>query len=328
MYKLKFMIGRGNTFYDYSELVSSVTFTGRKGAAPRSITVTVFDSDGYSMQRVSADVEDGLTCVLYLDGKEIFRGLLMTTTLSSSRKLTLKAWDNAIYLCNSKDSFSYKKKRADQIFRDCCKRAGLKVGSAVNTGTKIAEIVKSGTTYWDVILEALSETYRKTGKRYYVSSDKGKLYLYRRKEQATMPTLNLKTNTESYEETRSIYDTRTRIKLMTSKNKTKKSYTNKSLEKKIGKFQEIQNVDNDATSTELKQKIDTFKKEQSVVAQSLTWTGTGDISVLAGGCVYLNISTLGLKRIMYVDEDTHTFQNGKHQMKLKLNYARDIDAAG
>lgn len=26
---------------------------------------------------------------------------------------------------------------------------------------------------------------------------------------------------------------------------------------------------------------------------------------------------------MYVDEDTHTFENGKHQMKLKLNYVPD-----
>lgn len=328
MYKLKFMVGRGNSMTDYSELISSATFTGRKGAAPRSITVTAFDSDGYSMPRISADVGEGLTCVLYLEGKEIFRGLLMTTTISSSRKLTLKAWDNAVYLCNSKDSFSYKKKRADQIFSDCCSRAGLTVGSVANTGTELSEIVKTSTTYWDVIQEALSETYRKTGKRYYVSSEKGKISLMRRKEQKTMPVLNLKTNTEAYEETRSIYDTRTRIVLMNAKNKTKKSYTNRELENKIGKFQEVQKVDNDATATELKQKIDTFKTEKSIISQSLTWTGTGDISVRAGGCVYLNISTLGLKRVMYVDEDTHTFQGGKHQMKLKLNYAKDIDAAG
>lgn len=50
-YKLKFMIGRGRTFYDYSELVSSVTVSGRKGAAPRSISVVLFDSEGYAMKR-------------------------------------------------------------------------------------------------------------------------------------------------------------------------------------------------------------------------------------------------------------------------------------
>lgn len=84
-YKLKFMIGRGRTFYDYSELVSSVTVSGRKGAAPRSISVVLFDSEGYAMKRASVDCGSGQTCVLYLDGKEIFRGLLMTETKSSAR---------------------------------------------------------------------------------------------------------------------------------------------------------------------------------------------------------------------------------------------------
>lgn len=322
-YKLKFMIGRGRTFYDYSELVSSVTVSGRKGAAPRSISVVLFDSEGYAMKRASVDCGSGQTCVLYLDGKEIFRGLLMTETKSSARKLTLKAWDNCIYLSNSKDSFSYKKKTATQIFKDCCKRAGLTVGSAVDTGKKISELVKSNATYWDVIQEALSETYKSTGRRYYVRSEKGKIYLWQRKDVNTMPELTVSTNTESYEQTRSIYDTRTRIKLVTSKNKTKKSYTNKALEKKIGKFADVQSVDNDAKATELNQKIATFKEEKSIVSQSLAWTGTGDISVISGGCVHVKISALGLSRVMYVDEDTHTFENGKHQMKLKLNYVPD-----
>ena len=326
-YKLKFMIGRGRTFYDYSELISSVTVSGRKGAAPRSISVVLFDSEGYAMKRASVDCGSGQTCVLYLDCKEIFRGLLMTETKSSARKLTLKAWDNCIYLSNSKDSFSYKKKTATQIFKDCCKRAGLTVGSAVDTGKKISELVKSNSTYWDVIQEALSETYKSTGRRYYVRSEKGKIYLWQRKDVNTMPELSVATNTETYEQTRSIYDTRTRIKLITSKNKTKKSYTNKELEKKIGKFADVQSVDNDASATELNQKIATFKEEKSVVAQSLTWTGTGDISVISGGCVHVKISALGLTKVMYVDEDTHTFENGKHQMKLKLNYVPDYKSS-
>lgn len=328
MNNLKFMIGKGDTFWDYSNLVTSITFSGRKGAAPRNIAVTLFDSEGYALKRASVDVAKGQTCVLYHEGKEIFRGLLMTETKSSARKLTVKAWDNAIYLCNSKGSFSYKKRRADQIFKDCCKKAGLKVGGAVNTGKVISELVKSNSTYWDVIQDALSQTYSATGKRYYVFSEKGKLYLRRREETKTMPVLAVTTNTESYEQTRSIYDTRTRITLVTSKNKTKKSWKNTSLEKKIGKFSDVQTVDNDATATELNQKINTFKTEKSVVSQSLTWIGTGNIAVIAGSCVYVKIEALGLKRIMYVDQDTHTFEGGKHQMKLKLNYAKDINKAG
>lgn len=328
MYNFKFLVGKGNTFFDYANLISSVTFSGRKGAAPRNISVTLFDSEGYSLQRVAVDVAKGQTCVLYEDGKEIFRGLAMTEVKKSNRSLTIKAWDNAIYLCNSKASFSYKNKRADQIFNDCCKKAELTVGSSVDTGFIIPEIVKPSSTYWDVIQEALSLTYYSTGRRFYVMSDKGKLYLKERKEVSTMPKLELTTNTESYEQERSIYDTRTRITLVTSKNETKKSYVNTELEKQIGKFAEVQTVDNDATATELNRKIEVFKEEKSMVAQSLTWAGTGITSVMAGGCVYVINSPLGLKRAMYVDEDTHTWEGGKHQMKLKLNYMPDFKKTG
>lgn len=92
-------------------------------------------------------------------------------------------------------------------------------------------------------------------------------------------------------------------------------------------FADVQSVDNDASATELNKKIATFKEEKSVVAQSLTWTGTGDISVISGGCVHVKISALGLTKVMYVDEDTHTFENGKHQMKLKLNYVPDYKSS-
>ena len=50
---------------------------------------------------------------------------------------------------------SFKKiNEATQIFKDCCKRAGLTVGSVVDTGKKISELVKSNATYWDVIQES------------------------------------------------------------------------------------------------------------------------------------------------------------------------------
>lgn len=76
-YKLKFMIGRGKTFYDYSELVSSVTVSGRKGAAPRSISAVLFDSEGYAMKRASVDCGSGqnIACCTWM-AKRFFEGCL------------------------------------------------------------------------------------------------------------------------------------------------------------------------------------------------------------------------------------------------------------
>lgn len=326
MSDIKFVAGRGNNWKDYTELVKQVTLTGKKGTAPRSLQVVLLDSEQHD--RAAINCGDGITCVFSADGKERFRGLIMTDDSGSSKTLTIKAYDECIYLANNKDSFSYKKKKASYIFKDCLKKLGLKLGSAVDTGYVIKELVKTRTTYWDVIQAALEETYKATGRRYYVYADKGKIYLKRRKEQSVIPVLELNTNTEDYSRSRSIYDSRTRIKLTTSKGKTKKSYTNKSLEAKIGRFQEIESVDEDATAAEMKEQINTFKEEKSLVKRSLKWTGTGNWDIVAGGCVYVNIPVLSEKRVMYVDEDKHTWEKGRHSMKLTLNYAADIDKAG
>lgn len=320
MNKITLKIGKNGTYKNISELIQKVSVTGRRGDAPRTLSATLFDSEQFA--RASANSGEGQQVFFYCDKSEIFRGLLMTDSRSSKRTLTIKAYDNCVYLCNNKGSFSFKKKSATYIFKYCLKKLGLPLGSAANTGHIIGELVKKNTTYWDVIEDALSQTYYATGIRYYVSSEKGKIYLRKRQEQTSMPILSLNSNIQSYDMSRSIYKTRTRLTLVTSKNAKKGSFVNSSLEKKIGKFADIQTVDEDVTKTELNQKISTFKKDTSIVDQELSVTATGDTRCVSGKCAYVQISPIGAKRIMFIEEDTHTFENGHHKMNLKLSYEK------
>ena len=49
-------------------------------------------------------------------------------------------------------------------------------------------------------------------------------------------------------------------------------------------------------------------------------TALGVTSVKAGGCVYVHIPTEGIKKAMFVEEDTHTWEKGQHTMTLKLDF--------
>lgn len=322
------LIKKGNTYWDYTGLVSKIVWSGRKGAAPRNCKVTFMDSERMSMVRVGIDVGEGYWMFLKENGKELFRGLCMIETKGSSRTLNVTAYDHCIYLSNNKVSVSYKNKRADQIFKDCCSKCGLSVGGAVNTGKKIGNLTKTGSTCWDIIQEALSQTYSSTGKRYYVYASGGKVYLARRSQSKTTINLENYTNTETFEQTRSIYDTRTRISMVTSERKNKKSWTNTALEKKIGKFADVQTVDKKISKSDLNSKVNTWKGSKDVVSRSLTWKGQGNSGVISGGTVRVVLPTIGVSRFLYVDEDTHTWSNGKHEMSLKLNFASNIDRAG
>lgn len=225
MNNLIFVVGKNTTFTNVSEYVQKVVWSGRKGAAPRTIEVTLLDSETLGRIGTKVDVGEGQTCVLYDRGAGItlFQGMIMSERYTNKRQLVLKAYDVAVWLTNNKDSFTYKNQTADQIVRDCLNRLNIPVGSIAGTGYRIGELVKKGTTYWDVIEDALSQTYLATGARYYVYSASGRIFLKERRESQVMPVLELTTNVESYDYTRSIENTRTRLKMVTAKGDVKRT---------------------------------------------------------------------------------------------------------
>ena len=82
---------------------------------------------------------------------------------------------------------------------------------------------------------------------------------------------------------------------------------------------------NDAQIKELVQSV---FSEKGMPTKSLKVSGIGISEAVSGGCVYVIIPHLGIKRTFYIDEDTHTFTRKSHKMTLKLNFADDIDSAG
>lgn len=326
MNNLTFVVGRDKTFYDVSQFVTRVVWSGKRGSASRTVEVTLFCSETTGkVGGTKIDVGQGQTCVLYDVGAGItlFQGIIMSEKYNNKRQLVLTAYDVCIWLTNNKDSFTYENKRCDEIVRDCLNRLNIPVGTIQNTGHVIGELTKKATTYWDVIEDALSQTYKTRNIRYYVYSSEGRVHLVKRTNQGTMPIIDLSTNVEAYEETRSIEKTRTRLKLVTSKGETKNTTVIDSLEQKIGIFQDMQSVDEKITGAEINQRINQFRQEQGLVNRSLNVTVTGDAHVKSGGCVYVKLDTLGLARMMFVEEDVHTYENGKHSMKLKLDFATD-----
>lgn len=52
---IQFVIIHNGTGYDVSNMFEEITWSGRKGAAPRSVSITLMDDDGYNHSRVISD---------------------------------------------------------------------------------------------------------------------------------------------------------------------------------------------------------------------------------------------------------------------------------
>ena len=64
------------TGIDATRLVTKVTIRGRKGSSSRRLTAKLLDDDGFGHSRLELDVEQGVHCIFYWDGQELFRGIV------------------------------------------------------------------------------------------------------------------------------------------------------------------------------------------------------------------------------------------------------------
>ncbi len=316
-----------STGTDISSLVESVKWKGRKGSASRTLTATLIDDDGYKHARSGIDVEQGYQCIFSYSGTELFRGIIMSSTQSNKKKMNITAYDCGIYLSNNKDTFSYENKTASDIFKDCCTRFGLQVGSVAKCSYRIPELTKPKTTAFDVICDALSLDFDATGIRHYITSEKGSLSLITRRDNIKQWVIEVGQNLESYTYSKSIEDIKTRVKMVSKEGTTVAEKSNSGMEKKIGIFQEVDTPDESLTTAQVKDLIDSILSEKGTPERTLSLDAVGIPDVVSGIGVFIIIPELGLSRTFYVDSDTHTFADNMHTMNLKLTYATDLDKA-
>lgn len=201
-------------------------------------------------------------------------------------------------------------------------------GSAVDTGYVIPELPKAKTTFYDVLLDALSMTYKATGCRYYISSKEGNIHLLRRAENTLQWVLEVGSNITGYTYTKSIAGIKTRVRLLSKEDAVVYEEVNTDLENKIGSFMDVKSVDDDYNEAQMKELVQSVFAEKGMPKRTLKVSGIGITDAISGGCVYVIIPHLGIKRTFYIDEDIHTFNRNSHTMTLKLNFADDIDSAG
>lgn len=308
---------------DITELCAQVKWKGRKGSSSRSLSVKLIDDSSESHARSGIDVEKGHRCALYSDGKELFQGIIMSSTQTEKKVLNFTAYDMGIYLANNKDTFVYENKSADEIFRDVCSRFNLPVGTVDKCNHKIPELSKSSTTAFDVIADALSLDFDNTGARHYIMADKGKLSLITRRKNILQYILSSEENILSYSFNRSIEKTKTRVKMLSDENKVLGVAKNASLESKIGIFQDINKPDETLNQAQIQQLANTKLKEQGRIEKTINADVLGDPAIISGVGVFVKIPHLGINGTYYVDEDTHTWDGDSYKLSVKLNFTFD-----
>ncbi|OMF17053.1 hypothetical protein BK131_03505 [Paenibacillus amylolyticus] len=331
---------RSNGTYELP--VQDVEWSGQKLKAPRTLTANILSTTRGMHRKQPVDVGDQL--LFKWKGEELFRGTVFTKDRTKSGSLALTAYDDLVYLTKSEDKYVFTGKTLGEIVRRICGDFGIPIGKIADTPHRLTRILQG--TLFDMILTAISLTYKHTRVKYYLYSDKGKLHLTKRVDLAHKWVIEDGANLVDYSFAQSIEDTYTQVKLTSTTNTTietkvkkgkketvqkkKVSAThiakvdNPTTKKRFGTLQYYEEVSDELNKAQLMQRATSMMMEKGKIGETFSIDALGIAPVISGSAVYVIAKELGVSRAFYVDEDNHSFSGNEHMMSLTLTKTDDL----
>lgn len=296
----------------------SISWSGQRYKAARKIMANILYTDQGGLQFTK--VNEGDTVLFKWKGKELFRGIIFDRSVTKSGTLSLVAYDMLQHLLTNRDVYVFHKRRADQMLTRVCKDFQIPYGSIANTGVALSELFPNETTLYDIALRGLINTEKQTGRRFQLTSAKGKLNLKEWIESPDQWVLESGVNLIDYNYSTSISDTATRVKLISGDDdKTVTAVVSDAAgQKKYGVLQHFERVNEELSQSQLTSRGKSILKQKKGIQRSLDVDALGIDEIISGMPVYVIEKDIGVKGTYYVDADTHFFMGDYHDMKLSL----------
>ena len=288
-------------------------------------------SNSFNGEDQAVRFELGKEIRLYVDGSAIFRGVIFSYRIDDRGNAMLVAYDENIYLTKNSDTRKFVGMTASAIVKDICSTYDVPMGAIANTGYVIPRMILRQTDLWTMIVTALTETQKQTGRKFRVYSENGKLLLVEKKDAIARWMLEDGVNILTVNRSQSIEDLRTSVKVYGGDNENnpiialEKDVT---LTRKFGSMQHSERADYKLNKSQIDQLAKQRLKEYGNVSEEVTVEALGLTEVVAGAAVYAFESMTEIIGGYYVTADTHTFENGVHFMSVTLSLTDDLPKLG
>lgn len=265
-----------------------------------------------------------------LDDKQVFYGYVFTIDSGRDASVKVTAYDQVRYLMGS-DTYVFKNASATDIIKKIASDTGLKCGELADTSYKIPRTVEDGKKFLDIIVIALSETTRATGRTYVFYDNFGELVLTDINDLKLDLSIGDVSLAYDYKMSHSIdSDTYNRIKIVQDVKSDEKGQKTKVVGRNVyisqdsaniakwGRLQYYQKVDEKLNEAQINEILNTLAVLKNRETRTFSIEALGDIQVRAGCSVSINIGDLGINNYFLVDECTHKFDGDEHTMSLNL----------
>lgn len=306
------------------EAVTSMTWGGSKNEASRTLTLEVVKVNG------KTDFSNGSSIIVYdaLTDQEFMQYIIIKKeNTRSSVNIKYMARDIRWWLTRSKMDKKFENMTASEIFSVLCKTLGIPTGIIGNTGIKFSVLHFIKKSPWDMIVIALTETRKQTGKKYVTRVRNGKLELIEKPTQTTQWVIEEGSNLLDASYSESIENTYTQVKVVgkdASGREVSDLQKDSEAQKKYGIMQEYISQSDRASKAEVTAIATQKLKELSALQKSGTIKTFGINEVETGMGIYVIDRETGLVGGFYVESDNHTYSNGYHEMSLTLAWTEEL----
>lgn len=299
-----------------------IAWSGSAKQAARSVDFSVaYSPNDKNVKTLNIKLGDKITFYPgYPDDKKTkFVGIVTNRErLSEAGSLSYTAQDGMIHLLRSSGTYKFAKKTPETIVSMLAKDIKVSVGNLAKTKVTIGKIFFSQRPYYEMIMAAYTKAHRKNKKVYIAQMNGSKLDVVEKGK--IIPNFFIKQGekiiTSSYSE--NLDSMVNRVYIYNSDNKKIGSISNESWVSKYGVFQNAISVDSGNGKTEAKNELTGIEKSASLEA-------IGDIRCVSGLGVIIKDSRTGLNGKFWIENDTHTWENGIYTMSLELSFQNVMD---
>lgn len=311
-----------NVIYDVSQLCSDkVQLVTKRQASPAKLTFKIARD---LVEAGSVVFYEGDAVALMYDDVPMFWGYIFSKSRTKEQIIDVTAYDQTRYLKN-KDTYCYTK-TASELIKTICNDYKLQTGTIADTGFTITERVEDNQSLFDIIFNALDFTNIYTGKGFFFYDDFGDITLKPYddlmlnlafvSDDNTLIDFSYKTDidTNSYNRillyrdnedtnTREVYSAQDSSNIM-----------------KWGVLQYSERISDSYTEGQIAEVADRMLNIYNRVKKTFSIEDSGVPELRAGNGIWVSIKDTGevINAGYTVESCTHTFENGRHTMKLEL----------
>lgn len=300
---------------DITNYVCSVTWSGSARQAARMLTITVISAPyDKNIPTVTACPGDWVK-LIDDDGNILIDAMIYNRSRTSENgTISYDGYDELNRLLKSNGTYNFKNTTPEIITKKVCNDISIKVKNIAKTGINIKSMIVDGESFYDIIIKAYMRANYVNGKKYMLLAIGRKIAVIERGKVIENYKLEEDSNIIKSEYSESIESMINRIKIYDDKGRQIGEVKKDKDIEKYGVFQDVYTKEDGVNPVMAAKKLLIgTEKEASVEA-------IGNVQCISGYAIKIKDSASGLTGKFWIENDSHTWENGIHKMSLTLAF--------